>query len=120
MNAVKKVTLLLALAAVCAASAMAQQRATVPVSIIAYPDLIVHNAKIVTMDNAQMNTDLGTIAQAIAIRDRKIQAVGTNDEILAMAGPKTQKVDVKGRTIIPGIVDSHTHIHNNEIGRAHV
>jgi predicted amidohydrolase YtcJ len=110
-----RVLYVLAIIAVSAASAFAQQRATVPVSIIAYPELIIHNAKVVTMDNIQMNTELGTIVQAVAIRDRKIQAVGSNDEILAMAGPNTQKVDVKGRTVIPGIVDSHTHIHNNEV-----
>lgn len=50
-------------------------------------------------------------AEAIAIRGNKIQAVGNNRMIESMAGEKTQRIDLKGRTVIPGINDAHYH-HN--------
>ena len=98
-------------------SAHAQETVTVPAEIVAYPDRIVYNGKIVTMDNTSfgLNTPIGTIAQAMAVRGDKIQAVGTNDRILSLAGPKTEKIDLQGRMVMPGIIDTHTHIHNNEL-----
>ncbi|MBI3934108.1 MAG: hypothetical protein HY316_05405, partial [Acidobacteria bacterium] len=85
----------------------------VPASLVDYPDTIVHNAKLVTMDDATVaiNSSAGTIAQAMAVRDGKILAVGTNAQILAMAGPRTEKIDVKGRMVMPGIIDTHDHAH---------
>ena len=97
------------------AVAAAQERVTVPAAIVAYPDLIVYNGKIVTMDDTSPGPSPGRIVQALAIRDRRIQALGADAEILAYAGPKTDKIDLKGKTVIPGIVDAHTHIHNNEV-----
>lgn len=94
---------------------LAQERATVPVAIIAYPDLVLYNGKIVTMDDTSINTTTGRTFQAVAIRERRIQALGSDDEILSYAGPKTEKINLQGRTVIPGIVDPHTHIHNNEV-----
>jgi len=86
---------------------------SVPASLVFYPDTIVHNAKLVTMDDhtVGINTPVGTIAQAMAIRDKKVMAVGTNAQILAMAGPKTEKIDVKGRMVMPAIIDTHDHAH---------
>ncbi|MBI4478520.1 MAG: amidohydrolase family protein [Acidobacteria bacterium] len=86
---------------------------SVPASLVFYPDTIVHNAKLVTMDDhtVGINTPTGTIAQAMAIRDRKVMAVGTNAQILAMAGPRTEKIDVKGRMVMPAILDTHDHAH---------
>ena len=69
-------------------------------------DVILHNGKILTVDKNF------TVAQAIAIRGKEIAAVGTNDQILAMAGPDTKKIDLKGRTVIPGLIDTHNHIHD--------
>ncbi|MCK1297245.1 MULTISPECIES: amidohydrolase [unclassified Bradyrhizobium] len=66
-------------------------------------DLIVTNAKIVTLDPAS------TIAQALAVRDGKIVAVGGNDAMEVLIGPATRRVDAGGRTIIPGLIDSHIH-----------
>jgi len=66
-------------------------------------DLIVTNAKIVTLDSAS------TIAQALAVRDGRIIAVGGNDAVDGLAGPATRRVDAGGRTIIPGLIDSHIH-----------
>ena len=69
-------------------------------------DIILHNGKILTVDRNF------TIAEAIAIRGKQIAAVGTNDQILAMAGPNTKKIDLKGRSVIPGLIDTHNHIHD--------
>jgi amidohydrolase family protein len=71
----------------------------------AYPDLIVVNGKIYTMDSKQSQ------AQAMAIRNRRILAIGTTQDIRALAGPATETLDAKGRTILPGLIDSHTHPH---------
>ena len=49
-------------------------------------------------------------AQALAITGTRIDAVGTDQEILARREPKTQIIDLQGRTVIPGISDSHTHM----------
>ena len=49
-------------------------------------------------------------AQALAITGARIDAVGTDQEILARREPKTQVIDLQGRTVIPGISDSHTHM----------
>jgi len=66
-------------------------------------DLVVMNAKIVTLDPTS------TIAQSLAVRDGKIMAVGGNDAMEALIGPATRRVDAGGRTIIPGLIDSHIH-----------
>jgi predicted amidohydrolase len=65
-------------------------------------DLILHNAKIATNG---MPSQVG----AIAVSDGKISASGTNGEILRLRGPATTAIDVKGRTVIPGLNDSHMH-----------
>jgi predicted amidohydrolase YtcJ len=52
-------------------------------------------------------------AQAIAIRDEKIVAVGEDASILALQTPETQIVDLKGRTLMPGFVDAHTYVLNS-------
>jgi predicted amidohydrolase YtcJ len=49
-------------------------------------------------------------AQAVAIRDGTIVAVGSNDEVSGFSGPSTETIDVGGATILPGLVDSHVHI----------
>jgi hypothetical protein len=91
----------------------------VPASIVFYPDVIVHNAKVVTMDDHSVgiNTPVGTIGQAMAVRDGKVMAVGSNAQILAMAGPRTERIDVKGRMVMPGIIDTHDHAHGGVANR---
>jgi predicted amidohydrolase YtcJ len=87
--------LLLALAALLAfpfQSALAQQA-----------DLILKNGKILTVDN-----DF-SIAEAVAVAGNKILAVGKNDDIAKMAGPNAQVIDLKGKTVVPGLIDSHRH-----------
>jgi len=66
-------------------------------------DLIVRNAHIVTMSEGN------AIVSAIAVRDGKIQAVGTDAEINTCASPRTKLIDLHGRTVLPGLIDVHTH-----------
>ncbi len=99
------------------AAAWAQQTVTVPVEVAVYPQMVIHNAKVVTMDDHSfgLNRPVGTIVQALAVRDGKIMALGTNDQMLRLAGPATEKYDAKGRMVMPGIIDTHTHIHNGAL-----
>jgi predicted amidohydrolase YtcJ len=78
-------------------------------SILGYPDTIIYNAKIVTMDDPGFNTSPGTIYQAMAVRDDKILALGTTAEMRAVAGPNTRQLDLKGRTVMPGFILTHEH-----------
>jgi len=65
-------------------------------------DCILHNARIAT-------NGVPSFAEALAIKDGKISAVGSDDEILRQRGPATSVIDAKGRTVIPGLNDSHMH-----------
>lgn len=67
------------------------------------PDLIIHNAKITTLDPARPS------AQAIAVRAGAIQAVGSSDEILRRRAPGVTVINAQGRRLIPGLNDTHTH-----------
>ena len=80
-----------------------------PDILVNYPELIVHNAKIITMDDEAYNSNPGTIAQAMAVRGGKILKIGSDKDILALKGPKTKVMDLKGKTVIPGIVNNHHH-----------
>jgi len=51
-------------------------------------------------------------AEAVAVQDGKIVAVGANQEILALRGPDTEVVDLRGQTMVPGFVDAHSHFIN--------
>jgi predicted amidohydrolase YtcJ len=88
------------------------QAQVIPPELIVYPDLIVHNAKIVTMSDYSLNDSPGRIAEAVAIRGDLIQFIGSNQEVLRFAGPQTRKIDLKGRTVVPGLIDTHNHMHN--------
>lgn len=75
-----------------------------PVVAQAQPaDLVVTNAKIATLDTA------GTMAQAIAVRDGRIVAIGSAAQMGAFTSPATRTVDAGGRTVVPGLIDSHMH-----------
>src|ERR1035437_3105194 len=76
---------------------------------LGYPQMIVYNGKIVTMDDASFESRVGTIVQAIAMRDGRILARGTNSEVRALAGPQTKAIDVKGRTVLPSFIMTHEH-----------
>ena len=67
------------------------------------PALILTGGKIVLADAR------GTVAEAIAIADGKVLAVGTAREIGALAGPRTRTETLAGRTVLPGLVEAHVH-----------
>src|SRR5712672_1991325 len=67
-------------------------------------ELILHHGRFTTLARAQPT------ASAVAIRDGRFVAVGADKEVLALAGPKTKIVDLKGRRVLPGLIDSHMHI----------
>lgn len=66
---------------------------------------ILHNGRIVTADAGF------TIAEAVSIRDGRFETVGTSAEVLAGATPATQVIDLGGRTVLPGLFDSHLHLY---------
>jgi predicted amidohydrolase YtcJ len=78
-------------------------QSNLPSEIVAYADIVLYNGKVTTAD------DQFTIAEAVAIRDGKFLATGPNARILAMAGPKTVKFDLQGRSALPGLIDTHLH-----------
>ncbi|MFL6583702.1 MAG: amidohydrolase [Chthoniobacterales bacterium] len=67
------------------------------------PELILHNANVVTIDDRMPR------AQAVAIADGKFLAVGTNEQVLSLGTARTKKMDVGGKTIVPGFIDAHSH-----------
>ena len=76
-----------------------------------YPDTLFVNGNIVSMDDASRSTEVGNIYQALAVKADRIIKLGTDQEVRALAGPDTQVFDLKGRTLIPGIVETHAHIY---------
>jgi predicted amidohydrolase YtcJ len=66
-------------------------------------DLIIHHGKVVTVDSKFR------IAQAIAIRNERIVAVGDDNAVLKFKGRETKLIDAGGRTVLPGLYDSHVH-----------
>ena len=68
------------------------------------PDIILFNGKIFTADKKQL------YAEAIAITGNKIAAVGKNAVIEKLARAKTKKINLEGKTVVPGFNDAHTHV----------
>lgn len=66
-------------------------------------DLILFDGRIVTVDKAF------DVAQAVAVKDGKVSAVGTDRRVMAQLGPDTKTIDLHGREVIPGLIDSHYH-----------
>lgn len=78
-----------------------------------YADLIVVNAKIVSMDDQGYNANPGHIFEAMAVKDGKVMGLGTSARIRALADGNTRVLDVRGMTVIPGIIDTHNHLFGN-------
>lgn len=72
-------------------------------SLAVDPDLLVHNAKVYTMDATMPR------AQAFAVSNGQFVAIGTSAEVRALSGKRTQVVDAKGMTVVPGFIDTHNH-----------
>jgi predicted amidohydrolase YtcJ len=69
-----------------------------------HPDTVLYRGRIYTVDACD------TVAEAVAIQNGQILAVGSSQDILALAGPGTRRVDLDGRAVIPGFVDGHPHM----------
>ena len=69
-----------------------------------YPDLILYNGKVRTF------TSETATCEALACVGSRIVATGNSDEVRRLAGPETQAIDLKGRTAIPGLTDTHVHL----------
>jgi predicted amidohydrolase YtcJ len=82
-----------------------------PAEVIRYADTVLHNGKIITVD-ANFS-----VAQAIAVRDGKILRVGRDAEVLSLAGPNTRRINLQGRAVIPGLIDTHSHLHEYGLDR---
>src|SRR5687767_14523871 len=67
-------------------------------------DLILTNGRLATLDRQQPS------ATAVAVKDGRIAAVGSDEEALKQRGPGTMVIDAKGRVVIPGLNDSHLHV----------
>ena len=67
------------------------------------PDTVLLNGKIITVDARS------TAAQALAVSNGRITAVSGSDDVRKLAGPATRVIDLSGRTVIPGLIDSHLH-----------
>ena len=70
------------------------------------PDLILHHGTVVTMDRDFR------LAEAVAVKNGKIMATGTNEEVLQNKGPETKVIDLGGKTVTPGFIDAHQHMVN--------
>jgi predicted amidohydrolase YtcJ len=90
------------------ATTPAATRTPIPIVPTAPPeqaaDLVLLNGKIITVDPSD------TVAQAVALKDGLIQAVGTDGDIAASIGEATQVVDLGGRAVTPGLIDAHNHL----------
>jgi predicted amidohydrolase YtcJ len=69
------------------------------------PNLIFYNGKLHTQDERYPN------ATAIAVKGNKILALGSDDEMLAFAHAATEKIDLHGRRVLPGLADAHIHFY---------
>ncbi|SEJ78781.1 amidohydrolase [Paraburkholderia diazotrophica] len=68
------------------------------------PDLILHNGRFTTLNRANPS------ASAVAIKDGKFVAVGDNADVMSRATSATKVIDLKGRAVLPGLIDNHTHV----------
>lgn len=68
------------------------------------PEVIFHNGRFTTLNKAQPT------ATAVAVKDGRFIAVGTDAEVLALAGSGTRRIDLQRRSVLPGLFDNHTHV----------
>ncbi|HTS15117.1 MAG TPA: amidohydrolase family protein, partial [Candidatus Sulfotelmatobacter sp.] len=66
-------------------------------------DVVFVGGRVMTMDADR------SVAEAIAVRDGRLVAIGTAAEVERLAGPRTRRVDLTGRTLLPGFQDAHVH-----------
>jgi predicted amidohydrolase YtcJ len=93
--------------ALCFASGPSLRAQKLPDLVAHYADIVLVNGKVHTVDKDDPSY---TVAEAVAIRDGRFLAVGPSADILALAGPNTVRIDLEGRTVTPGFVDTHSHL----------
>lgn len=81
---------------------------------ISQPDVIYHDGRIVTVNEAF------DVVEAVAIRDGRFVAVGSDEEVRRLSAPETREVDLGGRTVLPGFVDNHVHPRPTDVTGAEV
>lgn len=81
---------------------------SVPAALISYPEIILYGGHVLTADKDDASF---TVAQAVAVRDGRFLAVGTDAQIRALAGPKTRQINLAGGSVVPGFMDTHQHVH---------
>ena len=81
----------------------AQTQPGYPPEVLTFADMILYNGKVLTAD------DDFTLTEAVAIRDGKFLALGTSRRITQLAGPQTRRIDLQGKTVVPGFIDTHLH-----------
>ena len=101
----------MALAVLVQGSLSYSQQLPPEVERMGYADTIFINGKVVSMDDASTSIEVGNIYQALAVKGDQIMKLGSNEEVRAMAGRITRVLDLNGRTLIPGIIESHQHIY---------
>ncbi len=77
-----------------------------PPEIVKYADMILYNGQVLTMDR---DTPDFSVAEAVGVREGRIFFVGKTDYALSLAGPDTVRIDLQGKALIPGVVDTHSH-----------
>jgi predicted amidohydrolase YtcJ len=95
-------------AALSAQQAAPAAQGAVPDVLMSYPDVIVYGGQVLTADKDDASF---TVAQAMAVRDGKFLAIGTDAEIKRLAGPKTRQINLAGASVLPGFMDTHQHVH---------
>src|SRR5271170_2633279 len=70
----------------------------------ANPHVILHRGRFSTLNR------IAPSATAVAIRDRRFISVGSESEVLPLAGASTRVIDLKGRVVLPGLIDNHLHL----------
>jgi predicted amidohydrolase YtcJ len=78
-----------------------------PTALPQAPSLIFHNGAVLSMEAGL------PVSEAIAVQGNLILSVGSEGDILSLAGPETQVIDLQGSTLMPGFVDPHTHLLND-------
>ncbi|MEW5916122.1 MAG: amidohydrolase [Gemmatimonadota bacterium] len=78
------------------------------------PDLVLVNGKVITVDS------LDRVAEAVAVKDGRIVAVGPTESIDSLVGPQTERIDLGGLTMTPGLLDAHAHFAGAGVDRLFV